>query len=310
MKPRRMKIERIPPKEVGRGDDRGGKKRFDRAPVGGARPFKPVEGPSSDGPQRKEWKPRREFSAGPRSGTRSDVKPAFGARRPYGEGRPPQGTRRGFDRPKFAGPGPDRPKFDRPRFEKPGAEKRSFDKPRFEKRSFERPRFDKPGFDKPAGAPGAGPTSGFAERPKFEGRKPFAGAKRPFTGARPTSGSKRDFDRPRFDKPRQDKRGFEKRSFDGPRSDRPSFVKPAYGGAQRETSETRQDDTPRRPFRPQGDRPSFKPGGAGRPKPGFGGKPGGFGKSNRPSGFKRPNQAGGGAKRSGPRFGSRRPGGR
>ncbi len=199
-------------------------------------------------------------------------------------------------------------------------------KPGFEKRNFDRPRFDKPRFEKPAGKRETGGRGGFAERPKFEGRKPFEGGKRPFSGGRPASGPKRDFDRPRPDRAR-----FEQPRYDRPRADKPRYEKPGFGGTPRGGSEGGLENAPRRPFRPQGERPNFKPGGAGRPKSGFGGKPGGFGNSNRPSGsarpggFKRPSKPGGfarpggfakpgrpsgGANRGGTRFGRKRPGGR
>ncbi len=282
MKPRRVKVDRVLPKEAGRGSEKRGErpaqswrnrpaaKRFDGAKGGsqrgapgqGGRPFR----------QRDERAPRRDFR--PRDGE-------FRGRREGGAFR--GGGQRG-----------EKPGFGR-RQDQPFGEKRPrFDKPGFEKRSFNRPRFEKP-----AGEPVASKTEGFAERPQFEGRKPFTGEKRPFGGGRPLSGPKRGFDRPRPDKP-----GFEKRNFG-----RPRFEKPGFSGRPGGQIEGRREDAPRKPFRPQGDRPNFKPGGAGRPKPGFGGRPGGFGKPNRPGGFKRPNKPGS-AGRGGLRIGRRRPDGR
>jgi 23S rRNA pseudouridine2605 synthase len=279
MKPRRVKVDRVLPKEAGRGSEKRGErpaqswrnrptgKRFDaareRAPGRGGKPFRQQEerGQRRDfRPRDGEFRGRREGGAFRGGGPRGGEKPGFGRRqdKPFGAARP--------------------------RFDKPGFEKRSFDRPQFEK---------------PAGEPVAGKAGGFAERPKFEGRKPFTGGKRPFGGGRPSSGPKRGFDRPRFDKP-----GFEKRSFD-----RPRFEKPGFNGKPGGQTEGRREGAPRKPFRPQGDRPNFKPGGAGRAKPGFGKRPGGFGKPNRPGGFKRPNKPGS-AGRGGSRIGRRRPDGR
>jgi len=312
MKPRRVKVDRVLPKTAGmaaeeRFEKRGGRGGEQRE-SGGNRRFDRPAGRGAG-----IFKPNEGQSSGRPSRTewkpRVGAKPAFGSRL---EIRP-------FNEPK----------------------------PEFEKRSFDRPRFEKPRFERPAGERGAGKPGGFRERPKFEGRKPFGGEKRPFDGGRPSSGPRREFggprgdrprvDRPKFerpgtDRPRFDKPGFGKRSFGRPRFDNPRFEKPAFGGAPGGPSEGRQEDRPRGTFRAQGVRPGgfkrsakpsgFKgpgsPGGAGRPKPGFGGRPGGFGKSNRPGGFakssrpggfKRPNRPGGGG-RSGPRFGGGRPGGR
>jgi 23S rRNA pseudouridine2605 synthase len=172
-------------------------------------------------------------------------------------------------------------------------------KPGFEKRNFDRPRFDKPRFEKPVGKRETGGRGGFAERPKFEGRKPFEGGKRPFSGGRPASGPKRDFDRPRPDRVR-----FEQPRYDRPRADKTRYEKPGFGGAPRGGSEGGLENAPRRPFRPQGERPNFKPGGAGRPKSGFGGKPGGFKGPGKPGGFGKFRGKGAGDRK----FGGGRPG--
>jgi 23S rRNA pseudouridine2605 synthase len=265
MKPRRIHADRMLPKEAGQatvkhfekpagpGRDRPAEKRFEKMPGQGGKPFRQRDehGPRTDfRPRDGEFRGRREGGAFRGGGPRGGEKPGFGRRQ---------------DKPFGAA---------RPRFDKPG---------------FEKPNFDRRRFEKPPGEPVAGKAGGFAERPKFEGRKPFTGGKRSFGGGRPSSGPKRGFDRPRFDKPRFEKPGF---------GDRP-------GGQ----TVGRREDAPRKPFRPQGDRPSFKPGGAGRPKPGFGRGPGGFRKPNRPGGFKRPNKPGG-AGRGGSRFGGKRTGGR
>ena len=385
MKPRRPKVERIPPHAAARSGDRGGNKRFDRPAGRGGKPAfgakrsygegRPSSGgrPSFGGarPERSGFdrprfdKPRFDKPAGaPESGAAGGVgerpkfegrKPFTGGQRPFTGGRPSGGGRPSFDRPRFDKPRSDRPGGEKRRFDKPRFEKRSFDKPKFDKPRFDRPRPSGPRFDQPAGAPDAGAAGGFAERPKFEGRKPFTGSKRPFTGASPSQGGRPSFDRPRsdrprfdkprfdkprFDKPRTDRPGsersgtdkprFEKRSFDGPRPggpgfdkprfdkpradrprpDRPQFDRPAYGSATRGPSEGRQGEGAQRSFRPRPDgaqsgRPSFRPGGAGRPKTGFGGKPGGFSRPSRPGGFGGPKPGGGG--RGGPKFGGKRP---
>ena len=314
LKPRRIKVDRVLPKDAGvpaerrfgRGReqrDRGGDNRFDR-------------------------------------GAGRGNKPGFGGRR---EGRPFSGPKPEFEKRSF-----DRPRFEKPRFDRPaGADgkpgfggrgaMRTFSgpKPEFEKRSFNRPRFEKPASGGLHIEPEADRPGGFRDRPKFEGRKPFGGEKRPFGGGRSSSGAKREFGGPRGDRPRIDrtgadkpgfkKRGFEKRSFDRPRFDKPRFEKPGFGrgpggpggsggqGGHGGQAEGQQEGGRRKPFRPQGDRPGgFKgpdnQGGAGRPRTGFGGRPGGFAKPNRPGSFKRPGKPGGG-KRSGPRSGGGRSGG-
>ncbi len=280
--------------------------------------------PSGEREKKREFRPRDgEFRGTPRSEKRPFVarpegrpfggeKRSFGARpsRPFGaergsgkpgefrempkfEGRKPfGGEKRPFDRSRptsgperdFRSPGGDRPRLDRPRFDRPRFDGTRPDKPRFEKPGFNKPRFEKPAFEK---RDLDRPSGGKLRIEKIESERP-------------------GFDRPRFDKPR-----FEK----------PSFDKPRIGGGPGRNTERRQEERPRRPFRPQGERSGgFKrpssPGSAGRPKTGFGGRPGGFGKSNRPGGFKRPggpNKPGGGrgaSGRGGPRAGGRRPGGR
>ncbi len=309
LKPKRLKVDRIPPAEARRAPE----KRLDR------------------GGERRESGGNRRFDrpAGPGG------KPGFGGRR---ESRPFSGPKPEFEKRRFDRPGFDKPRFDRPAGPggRPGfggrRESRPFSgpKPEFEKRSFDRPRFEKPASGRLHIEPETDRPGGFAERPKFEGRKPFAGGKRPFGGGRPSPGARSEFagprvdrprperlqfDRPGTEKPRFEKRSFDKPRFDNPRPERPRFNKPAFGDPPRGPSEGRRDDGPRQPFRPrQEDRPGgfnrpSSPGGAGRPKAGFGGRPGGFSKPNRPGGFNRPNKPGGGA-RSGPRPGGGRPSGR
>ncbi|MGO8757168.1 MAG: pseudouridine synthase [Terracidiphilus sp.] len=259
---------------VGQRRDWTPQKKFEPGSGPGRKPFGQREdrAPRTDfRPRDAEFRPRREGGA-----VRSGERPSFDKRRgkPFGA-RPEFGGRR--EGGEFKGGGPrvgGKPGFGR-RQEKPfGAARPRFDKPGFDKLGFEKRNFDRPRFEKPAGEPAAGPAGGFAERPKFEGRKPFTGGKRPFGGGRPSPGPKGGGDRPRSGRP-----PFEKRN-----SDRPRFEKPGFSGRPGGPAEGRREDAPRKPFRPQGDRPSFKPGGAGRPKPGFGARPGGFGKPNRPGG--------------------------
>jgi len=300
MKPRRAPADRMLPKNAGltpkrpmekRGARSGGE--FGRRASGsserresGSFPRGESTRPSGERQPTREWRPRDEESRSRREdNAQRGERPSFGSR---------------LEIQPFSGP-----------------------KTEFEKRSFDRPRFDKPRFERPAGERGAGKPGGFRERPKFAGRKPFGGEKRPFAAGRPSSGPRREFDRPRFerqrpekpgfdqprfdrpkfDKPGSDKAGFEKTGYDRPRFHQPKFgkprfEKPAFGGASRGPSEGRQENAPGRPFRPQGNRPGgfkrpSKPRDAGRPKPTFGGRPGGFKRPNKPGG------AGGGRPRSG-----------
>jgi 23S rRNA pseudouridine2605 synthase len=399
MKPKRLHADRMLPRDAGLTAEKRLEKRGGR----GAREFGRREGGGfakrdSAGPRRNEsggFEKREPRSFGSREGggfRRSEGggfgKPEqrgfanrgggeFPKRQPEGVGRRDGGGFAKRDNKPFAPRGEREEKREfRPREGEfrgsPQGEKRLF-VARPEGRSF---GGEKKGFgarpSRPFGAErGSGKPGEFRERPKFEGRKPLGGEKRPFGGSRPTSGPKRDFrspggDRPRFDRPRTDgaragkpqfekhgfgkprfeqpgfekrdldrpssgklriekieseKPGFDRPHFDKPRFEKPSFDKPRISSRPDRNAEGRQEERPRRPFRPQGERPGgFKrpssPGGAGRPKTGFGGRPGGFGKSNRPGGFKkqgRPNKPGGGGRggsgSGGPRSGGRRPGG-
>jgi 23S rRNA pseudouridine2605 synthase len=175
MKPRRVKVDRVLPKEAGRGSEKRGErpaqpwrnrptgKRFDaareRAPGRGGRPFRQQE----ERGQRRDFRPsggefrgRHEGGAFRGGGPRGGEKPGFGRRQdqPFGAARP------------------------------------RFDKPGFEKRSFDGPRSEKPGFsDRPGGqtegrredaprtpfrAQGERQFSKQGDRPKkrFEGTRP------------------------------------------------------------------------------------------------------------------------------------------
>ena len=234
LKPKRLKVDRIPPAEARRAPE----KRLDR------------------GGERRESGGNRRFDrpAGPGG------KPGFGGRR---ESRPFSGPKPEFEKRRFDKPGFDKPRFDRPAGPggRPGfggrRESRPFSgpKPEFEKRSFDKPRFEKPASGRLHIEPETDRPGGFAERPKFEGRKPFAGGKRPFGGGRPSPGARSEFagprvdrprperlqfDRPGTEKPRFEKRSFDKPRFDNPRPERPRFNKPAFGDPTTGPSEGRQ----------------------------------------------------------------------
>ena len=371
MKPRRMKVDRVLPKDAGRGAE----KKFDRRAE-----------PRRDRTLRRDGKPigrqgeRPGFDQARFERPKSE-KPGFG-----GGPREVHGGREGggFKSGGFEGGGSRSGEFKREGgFKRPESGERG-SKPFGAKRPFAggqrpfgggrpgsgpRPRIERPTFERPREERGAGRPGEFVERPKFDASRPFAGgprpertgssfgAKRPFTGAKGPFGGGRTSSGP--------KRGFE----------RPGFERTGFGGGARGSSEGRSGDATRRPFRPQGERPYSKPSGpprlridsapekrfdkvpekswapradrprsegpregtggpgrsggafrgksfagpgagAGRPKPAFGSKPsfgsrpGGFAKSNRPGGFARSGKPGGGARRGGPRFGGKKPGGR
>ncbi len=257
MKPRRMKVDRVPPADARRGTEKRFDKRAglgrDRAPRGVGKSF--GQRGERTGPDRAKFeRPKFEkpgLGGGPREyrggregggfksggfeegGARSGEfkregslkRPESGERggKPFGAGRPFSGGQRPFvgGRP---GSGP-KPHFERPRFERPREER---------------------GAEKPGG---------LGERPKFGGPRAFAGgarpertgssfgAKRSFTGAKGSFGGGRASSGP--------KRGFE----------RPGFEWSGYGGGARGPSEGRSGDAARRPFRPQGERPYSKPSG-------------------------------------------------
>jgi 23S rRNA pseudouridine2605 synthase len=256
MKPRRIKVEKMLPKEAGvaaekRDLPKG--RRFDR-------------------PGRSE---RPEFRSAPRQ-DRSD-KPFSSAQRP-----------------------PFKPRGDRPEFR--GAPRQDRGENRFG--SAPRPPF-KPRSDRPE----------FRPRPRQDrGDKPFSSAQRPPFKPRG--------DRPEFrSAPRQDRsdRPFSsaQRPPFKPRSNRPEF----RSAPRQDRGDKPFGSTSRPPFKPRGDRPEFRPRpqqergeakprleierttgfeksptfGGGKPKPSFGGKPGGFGKYR-------------GNTRGGPKRGSSRPG--
>ena len=219
-----------------RGDDgekRAFKPREDRG-GGDKRPFKP----RGDRPNfnRDDRPPRRDRESGPRDrksgpGDRDDARPAgrssdrkFGDRKPYtpreggGEKRPYTPRGEGFRKDG------DRPRGDRPFSARPS-------------RDGDRPRGDRPerkfGGDKKfsRGAPDRGPRKDFGDR-SDRGRdrgdsKPWQ--KREDRGerdSRPARDGARNFDKPRFDRSRDDRGGEERPRFSRSREDRPKFDRP------------------------------------------------------------------------------------
>ncbi|MGB7267838.1 MAG: pseudouridine synthase [Terracidiphilus sp.] len=300
---------------------RGGEKRFDRPAgrggkpeFGGRREDRPFSGPKPGGERRDVDRPRFEkpgfskvrieqvtggpgdsverpkFAGQPRfeGGAKFEGRSGFKGRKPFTGDKKPFGGGR---------PAPgvgrtfNRPRFDRPKPGGPGFSKPRFEKPGFEKRGFDRPRFDKPGFEKPAEDRGDRKPGGFGARPYF---KPGGAPKRPF-GSGPEK---------RFEK--GPAKSWPERRDSGPRAGTGGQERP--GGAFRGKSWTGRsaDSGAGRP------KPAFggRPGGFAKPdRPGGGERPGGFVKRNKPGGFKRPNSSGG-AKRGGSGFGRRRPEGR
>jgi 23S rRNA pseudouridine2605 synthase len=220
-----------------RGDDgekRSFKPREDRG-GGEKRLFKP----RGDRPNfnRDDRPPRRDRTSDPRD--RDDARPAgrssdrkFGDRKPYtpreggGEKRPYTPRGEGFRKDG------DRPRGDRPFSARPS-------------RDGDRPRGDRPerkfGGDKKfsRGAPDRGPRKNFGG--DRSDSKPWQ--KREDRGerdARPARDGARNFDKPRFDRPRDDRGGEERPRFSRSREDRPKFDRP------------RQRDRNSDPGRPEG----------------------------------------------------------
>jgi 23S rRNA pseudouridine2605 synthase len=335
IKPRRMRVDISLPKDAGRPSGKRGErpwrekpagKRFDgpqgAAPGRGGKPFAKRE---ERGP-RTEWKPR-EFSGGRDAGAgRIGERPRFDKR----QGGPPRAGS-GF------GARPSRPFGAKPGFAD-GREGRA-------ERSGERPRFDK----RAGGPPRAG--SGFGARPSrpFGAKPGFAGGRE---GAA-RSGERKEWkprgqdfggkpgERPagRFEnaprKPFRAQGAFvrpegsfkrsdgPKRPFEGGRGAGPGAAK-SFG--RRKGSKERWVPRPGRAQTGNGERPAPAFGGerskgfgggeaAGRPKPAFGARPGGFKRPGKPGGFSRPGgfsktSRPGGGNRGGSRFGGKRPGGR
>jgi 23S rRNA pseudouridine2605 synthase len=225
LKPKRMKVERIPPAKAGRAPEKQTKTR-------GASEDRP-RWQRDDQPKKPGWRPRRPEYRGRESGEgrsgerrssefRGGAKGGFDKR--HGEqfgARPEQfRVKPGFDRPHGGRPFPNaKPGFARPAFEA---------KPNYEA---------KPRFARPASKP-----------PRFGGQSgPKPGAERPFRGERPPFQTGPRFARPGFPaRPQgeQSKPRFERRAFVG--RPRPEGAEPRF------------DAVKRRPFRAAGERPSFQ----------------------------------------------------
>jgi 23S rRNA pseudouridine2605 synthase len=209
------------PRPHGDRPDRGPRKDFRSRDDGGEkRPFKP----RGDRPNfnRDDRPPRRDRDDARPAGRSSDRK--FGERKPYtpreggGEKRPYTPRGEGFRKDG------DRPRGDRSYSARPP-------------RDGDRPRGDRPekkfGGDKKfsRGAPDRGPRKDFGDRPD-RGRdrgdsKPWQ--KRDDRGerdSRPSRDGTRSFDKPRFDRSRDDRGGDERPRFSRSREDRPKFDRP------------------------------------------------------------------------------------
>jgi 23S rRNA pseudouridine2605 synthase len=235
-----------------RGDDgerRSFKPREDRG-GGEKRPFTPRgDRPSFN---RDDRPPRRDRDRKSGPGDRDDARPAgrssdrkFSDRKPYAS-REGGGEKRSYT-PRGEGfrKDGDRPRGDRPYSARPS-------------RDGDRARGDRPerkfGGDKKfsRGAPDRGPRKDFGDRPQRGEDKPWQ--RRDDRGgrdARPAREGGRNFDKPRFDRSRDDRGGEERPRFSRSREDRPKFDRPRERPAGRTDwqehprSESR-DDRPRR----------------------------------------------------------------
>ncbi|MGA2907095.1 MAG: pseudouridine synthase [Terracidiphilus sp.] len=319
IKPRRLRVHISLPKDAGRAPGKRGErpwrdkssgKRFDGArggaPSRGGKPFAQRE---ERGP-RTEWKPREgTFGGGSaagaeRSGERGGERPRFDKR---SSGPPRAGSGFRAYRPFAAKPGfGARREGDAGRRERGAAQS--------DERSGERKEWKPRGQDSGA-KPGERPAGRFENAP----RKPFRaqGAYvRPEGSFKRSDGPKKPFEGGRSAGPGAGK-SFGRRTGSKERwVPRPGRARNEEGGAQ-----TGSGERPAPAF--GGDRSKGFGGGegAGRPKPAFGarpggfkrpGKPGGFARpgGSRPGGFSKPGRPGGGANRGGSRFSGKRPGGR
>jgi 23S rRNA pseudouridine2605 synthase len=226
------------------GKSEGGRS-YDKKPyAGGGKPYAgkregaPPRRDRDDAPRPQRFnrddRPRGEDRGGEKRAytPRGDARPAarfqdrkFGDKKPYtpreggGEKRPYTARGEGFRKDG------DRPRGDRPYSARPP-------------RDGDRPRGDRPerkfGGDRkfsPRGAPDRGPRKDFGSRPD---RGPDRGESKPWQkrdasspdhvgrNARPS----RSYDKPRFDKPREDRGGGERPRFSRPREDRPQGDRP------------------------------------------------------------------------------------
>ncbi|MDE3062927.1 MAG: pseudouridine synthase [Acidobacteriota bacterium] len=297
---------------TGRGPERGPARTADRGPARPAwkrddRAVRPSGPPSGRPPARRAWKkdtgPGRGFTSRPGGGKPAWSKPA-GERPAFNRNpnRPDSRTQGRPAAPRREAPAPDRefaPKrpsrlhIESVEPERPAAHRP--DRPKFDRPRPDKPRFDKPRFDKPRSGTSRPGQSRF-DKPRSD---------------RP------DFNRPRPDRPRPDRAGPEQSGMGRASTGRPDTGRTNTGSAGGSAS-SRGRSGLARPFttssgklRAGGARPSSKPGrpaSAGRSKPGFGARPGGFSKPK--SGFKG-KASGSGPRRSGPRPGGKQgPGGK
>ncbi len=259
MKPRRMKVARVPPSQQGW---QAGKSSWERKNKGtGERGNKGAGGPSGyvkrPGFEGTGFNKRREKPFG--------VKPALDGRESVAGQSGERGGERGGERKDWK---PREKAFGRSNEGKPirheertGFGERTGARPDFRKRQDKpfgaRPRFERPEQGRSTGKPG-----GFGERPKFGGPRPFAGGPRPerqgskFSGRRPVSSGPRQFGGDRSEPGA--KPPFERPAL---RIERRRFERPERGGEPRGRGEGRSSERTRKPFRAQGERPNFKPGG-------------------------------------------------
>lgn len=323
LKPRRLKLNAMLPKEAGRsaerGYERGGRQGRDRQEQGG----RPSPGSQFDRPFRRDNRAGGErggFAERSRSGDRGGFDPRRfegrperresgrgdrgGSDRPYSRpsqrpssDRPPadRRDRREFGRGERGGP--DRPfnrQFNRPTSERPSADHRDR---REGKGEGDRGR-DREGFNRPRPERGA---AGFAPREKrFGGDGGDRGERpRPFGGGREKRG---EFG----GKPRRFEGKPERREFGGrpprgefggkPRSDRPQGNRPRFDRPSSERPERGnrgegfREDKPQREFRPRLEIRPHEEGGEGGQRPLRGEQPGSV---RRPGGGQRPGGEGG-----------------
>jgi 23S rRNA pseudouridine2605 synthase len=228
-------------------DDAGGERRPYAGKSDGAKAFgrKPYAG-KRDGDERP---PRRDFGDRPRPRFDRDE-------RPRGD-RPERSPRKDFraredrdgEKRPFK-PRGDRPDFDRDRDSRPQRRARDDARPagRFQDKKFgdkrpytprgegfrkdgDRPRGDRPYGDRPSRDGekrfSRGPRKDFGDRPERGEDKPWQ--KRDDRGgrdSRPSRDGARNFDRPRFDRQRNDRDGDERPRFSRSREDRPTFDRP------------------------------------------------------------------------------------
>ena len=328
LKPKRMKVERIPPAKAGRAvekrverrgsrEERPRRQRDDRPPQSsGARIETPRWKQEERGPKR-EWQPRSGgFRSEPKA--RPEFRPA--PRREGGENRFGSAPRAPF-----------KPRGDRPDFRSAPRQDRGENRFGSAPRAPFNPRGDRPDFrsaprqdrgEKRFGSAPRAPFNPRGDRPDFRSAPRQDRGENRF-GSAPRAPFKPRGDRPEFrSAPRQDRGekrfGSAPRAPFKPRGDRPEF-RPA---PRQDRGENRFGSAPRALFKPRTDRPQWKRDDTakppiqveriagpektasfrgGKPKPSFGAKPG---LSNKPGGFGKYR----GNTRGGPKRGFSRPG--